>query len=298
MTSPLFSERSRPASPRILRQVDDPTIEALEAVIDRWIYRANKRYGWFVRECVSCDRSYYLDFSDLEYIVRTRIPNCGVPDGDNLLPTKYTDAVFDLIELYYQRVSNLFEFEPCAVYESNCMWKELTTNFKSEVNGVFERRKIAFEMSGKGQIQPVGAPVLAQTIRESTFNSGDDELDVLLETARDKFISRDPAVRKEGLDKLWDAWERLKTVEPGKDKKASTSTLLDRVADGPMRELLGTEAQALTKIGNEPFMIRHSETDRHPLTDDRHVDYLFHRLFSLVYLLLDATGRLGDGKGK
>ena len=122
----------------------------------------------------------------------------------------------------------------------------------------------------------------------------------MLKTARDKFISRDSEVRKEGLDKLWDAWERLKTLEiPGLkrlDKRASTTALLDRVADGPMRERnpLETEAKELTEIGNK-FSIRHSETDRHPIEDDRHVDYLFHRMFSLVYLLLDGTGRVGRG---
>jgi len=35
-------------------------------------------------------------------------------------------------------------------------------------------------------------------------------------------------VRRESLEKLWDAWERLKTVEPGGDKKAQAKALLDK----------------------------------------------------------------------
>ena len=85
----------------------------------------------------------------------------------------------------------------------------------------------------------------------------------------------------------------MKTLEPGKDKKDSVSVLLDRVAQGPMRDVLESEALALRDIGNEVFIIRHTEVGKHPLDDDRHVDYLFHRMFSLVYLLLDGTGRLG-----
>ena len=293
MTSPLFSERRRPTSSRNLRQVDDATIQALEAVVDLWINRANRRSPLLRVNCYPCNREYSLDFQELEYLVRTRVPNCGIPKSEDFLPTNDTDAIFDLIELYYRSVSDFFEFEACFMGEDDCLSSKLTKNFKSEVNGVLQRRKIAFEMSDKGRIRPLGAPILSDTIRESIFNSGDDELDELLGTARDKFISRDSAVRREGLEKLWDAWERLKTVEPGKDKKASASALLDRAAQGPMRDVLETEALALRDIGNEDFMIRHTEVGKHPLDDDRHVDYLFHRLFSLVYLLLDATGRVG-----
>ncbi len=41
----------------------------------------------------------------------------------------------------------------------------------------------------------------------------------------------------------------------------------------------------LTKIGNT-FQIRHSETSQVSLTRDAHVDYLFHRMFALIWMLL------------
>jgi hypothetical protein len=44
------------------------------------------------------------------------------------------------------------------------------------------------------------------------FRTGDQTLDQLLETAREKFLNRSLDLRKEGLENLWDAWERLKTV--------------------------------------------------------------------------------------
>ena len=43
------------------------------------------------------------------------------------------------------------------------------------------------------------------------------------------FLIRIPKVSKEALEKLWDAWERLKTLEAG-DKKSSIKTLLDKAA--------------------------------------------------------------------
>ena len=92
---------------------------------------------------------------------------------------------------------------------------------------------------------------------------------------------------------MWDAWERLKTIEPGKDKKAQATALLARGSKEPnFLARLDKEAMELTEIGNK-FMIRHTETDKTPITESAHVDYLFHRMFSLIRLLLKASGRGG-----
>ena len=51
---------------------------------------------------------------------------------------------------------------------------------------------------------------------------------------------------RESLEKLWDAWERLKTVEPGRDKKASARALLDQATREPVfRQMIEDEANAL-----------------------------------------------------
>ena len=92
---------------------------------------------------------------------------------------------------------------------------------------------------------------------------------------------------------MWDAWERLKTVEPGKDKKAKATALLDRVTNElTLRQTIDEEALALTGIGNR-FMIRHTETDKIPITSSVHVDYFFHRMFAFWRLLLRSGGRGG-----
>ena len=70
--------------------------------------------------------------------------------------------------------------------------------------------------------------------------------------------------------------------------------LLDKAAGAAspgFRGMLELEASALTKIGNSLY-IRHSETSQEPLVSGNHVDYLFHRLFALLTLLLRATGRI------
>jgi hypothetical protein len=118
--------------------------------------------------------------------------------------------------------------------------------------------------------------------------SGDATLDELVRGAIHKFRDPAPSTRKEGLERLWDAWERLKSLEIETNKRLSVSALITRAAPyQPFHGLLDSEARALTDIGNE-FHIRHFEKNKSPLERDAHVDYLFHRLFALLYLLIFA----------
>ena len=94
-------------------------------------------------------------------------------------------------------------------------------------------------------------------------------------------------MRREALEALWDAWERLKTLD-GPDKKAQVAALLDATASPSSPKLcdaLEREAKELTRIGND-LQIRHSETDREPVSRTENIDYLFHRLFSLTTAIL------------
>jgi hypothetical protein len=164
--------------------------------------------------------------------------------------------------------------------------------FTDDVNRIFERNGIAFELK-LGEVIRVASTTLHESLAETVFKTGDAALDELLEVSRQKFLNRSQAVRRESLEKLWDAWERLKTVEAGKDKKASVKALLDKAAtESNFRDRLEQEAKELTEIGNK-FMIRHTETDKVPIVDSVQVDYLFQRMFAIILLLLKTSGRGG-----
>jgi hypothetical protein len=152
---------------------------------------------------------------------------------------------------------------------------------------------MAFELRD-GEILRIAPAALQEALATAVFRTGDAHLDEMLEDARTKFLNRDPKVRRESLEELWDARERLKTIEPGKDKKAQVKALLDKGAQDPAlrQQLLEDEAGALTAIGNN-FMIRHTETTKTPISQSGHVDDLFHRMFALIRLLLKATNRGG-----
>jgi hypothetical protein len=58
-----------------------------------------------------------------------------------------------------------------------------------------------------------------EALGTATFKNGDGPLDQMLEDARGKFLNRDIEVRLESLERLWDAWEPLRTLEQGKDRR-------------------------------------------------------------------------------
>jgi hypothetical protein len=132
------------------------------------------------------------------------------------------------------------------------------------------------------------SPVLSGVLHRDFTPTGDATFDELLDAAIQQFRDPTPATRKAGLEKLWDAWERLKSLEIPGDKKASADAILtSATTDSVFKELLSEEAKALTKIGND-YQIRHFETGKLELAEVGQVDYLFHRCFAMIWLLMSA----------
>jgi len=127
--------------------------------------------------------------------------------------------VFDLIEFSYEYIA-----EPKDT-GFHSYWNHTHYDYdveagraklQEEVNRIFERNGIAYSLEA-GEIIRIAPTFLQEALADTVFSTKDAALDEMLETARHKFPNRELAVRLESLEKLWDAWERLKTVEAGKD---------------------------------------------------------------------------------
>lgn len=158
--------------------------------------------------------------------------------------------------------------------------------FREDINRIFSRNSLAFELSPNGQVVRLAPTVLSESLSSARFRTGDSTLDGMLEESRAKFLNPSVTIRREAVERLWDCWERLKSLDsPGNKKQSIESLLLRAAPDTTFRSVLEIEARALTEIGNS-FHIRHSEVTQPAVTDSAHIDYLFHRLYSLVVLLL------------
>jgi hypothetical protein len=290
----LFTERYGMTRPRVQEELDTNAATGLLAVV-----QAKVDENWFgmafPAECEDGGLNSGCNIGKLKGALAAYnlIWPADWPNREGQVPAD--PHIFDLIEFSYEHVALP---EP---YGFHSYWRHDHFNydqekgraqFAEEINRVFERQGLAFELV-HGEVTRIAPTGLQEALAETVFKSGDDDLDRLLETAREKFLNKSLDVRKEGLEKVWDAWERLKTVEPGKDKKAQATALLDKASAEPnFRAVLEEEAAALTKIGNN-FMIRHTETTKTPINESAHVDYLFHRMFAIIRLLLKSSGRGG-----
>jgi AbiJ N-terminal domain 4 len=293
----LFTERHGGAVPRVKEELDEVTrngiLELVRARIDEEWFGDS-----FPSMCPDGRGNGGCDKSKLETMMKAY----GVIWPDDMRNYRHTGEggsaasdgqVFDLIEFSYEQVSEptAHDFHSYYGHSHYSYNQELgRRKFEQEVNRIFERNGMAFQLE-HGEVTRLAPMVLQEALRGTTFRTGDEILDGLLENARNRFLNRSLDVRREALEKLWDAWERLKTVEPGADKKASAKALLARTSAEPaFRVMIEREAIELTAVGNG-FMIRHTEVGKVPIVNSSHVDYLFGRMFSLVLLALKSSGR-------
>ena len=287
----LFTERHGDIKPQIAETLDDNTRAALLN-----LFEARLAEEWFGFSFpYKCGDGYVYSGTDTDRLRQT-IRGYGLlwPRQDlNMAQPPSDGQIFELIEFAYEFIAEAknprlhsymshshFDYDQDAGREK----------FAHDVNRIFERNGMAFKLE-HGEIIRVAPAFLHENLAQTVFKTGDDQLDKLLEVSREKFLNRSLDIRRESLEKLWDAWERLKTIESGKDKKASMKLLLDTAASEPtFRQRLEDEAIALTEIGNT-FMIRHTETNKIPVVQSERIDYLFHRMFALVRLLLRTNGR-------
>ena len=165
--------------------------------------------------------------------------------------------------------------------------KQNRTSFRESVNQIFHRNGIAFSLSTDGKIQRVLPTGLTQVITNYCHQGNDSELNLLIEQAMKNIVKPKLEERQIALEKLWDAFERIKTYHCDVDKKKSANQLLQAASEGSteIEDLLNTEMKKLTDIGNN-FRIRHHETSKIKLESVKHIDYLFFRAMSLLSLLI------------
>lgn len=178
-------------------------------------------------------------------------------------------VILDFIEFCFRSISKPIQRDYHEFFKHYHLSFDRETGqeeFRKNVNRIFARNGIAYELSQQGRIERLAPAVLREALSNVSFFSGDSMLDAMLEEARRKFLSPDIKVRREALERLWDGWERLKSLSDPSNKKLSVAALLDNAAPkAPFRDVLEKEARELTEIGNS-FHIRHTEVLQTPVT--------------------------------
>lgn len=287
MPSTYFSDRENGPTAKVWLEVEAAAWGGLVALIDG--FTSNGGFGIdFPDQCPDGGGPTGSNKHTLGLAVHSEIPELEWPIRADSVPM--TSTVMDLLEFCHDHVAEAIQ----GTYHSYFRHHHLDFDrekgqeqFRERVNRILSRNKLAFELNDDGTVSRLAPPILQEALVSQIFDSGDNKLDRLLEVARKKFLDPDSTIRREALEKLWDAWERVKTLD-GANKRDSIKALLDKAAPEPdFRSLLESEARSLTDVGNK-FHIRHSETGQIEIQTEDQVDYLFHRLFALIWLVLRA----------
>jgi len=293
MGQAFFSDREGEARPRTQEEITDAAWSGIVALVNRRFEDGSLARN-FPEYCDDGPWIIRASQPDIYNLLSSLVPELGGWPQAGSLPR--TPVALDLIDFIAQRVAEPVPrsyhkyFDHWHLKFDEAVGRE---KFRSEIDQVFARNGIAFEIGPDNRVRRLGPPIVGASLRAVVFATGERETDALLEAARERFLDPKVERRREGLEKLWDAFERVKTLEPGTDKRAQITALLDRVAGqgSSFRSRLETESRELTDIGNK-FRIRHTETNREPITDAAMVDYLFARAFAIVWLELEKTGRI------
>lgn len=160
--------------------------------------------------------------------------------------------------------------------------------FRNEINNIFNKAGLLFVLTEQKTIERViEYGVLSTKIDNAVQNISEIGIKELLEESFILFKQPNPVAKKDATEKIWDAFERLKTYYTELDKKSSTDKIVNDMS-GQQAEFISLfydEFKALTKIGND-FRIRHHETNKIDITDLNYYDYFFNRCLSLISLAI------------
>jgi hypothetical protein len=306
--SPFYSDRTGPSVARVSEEISTNVWRGLVSFLRRWIDDGSLARAFPLRE--ECPDGQAITGTDEQLFLdslHAHIPELtGSPlDASQPQNTVTSLDIVDFIALHidqptYQH-SHAWNGEHTHFSFDDHLAGPLTgdaltpgqAQFQSDVDRLFARNGIAFTIGNGLRVRRLGPPEARPLISDFKPNTGDPTLDSMLNDATTRFLSRNPTDRQDAVEKLWHAFERLKTLELSGQKKNSSTKLIENATIGfdSFRKQLETEFKTLTTIGNE-FRIRHHEHDKADLPGTAGVDYLFVRLAALVAYVLRQTGRM------
>lgn len=211
--------------------------------------------------------------------------------GDDEIDEFNPYALFDLIEYICENAMDFekrdhhsyFQHYHLKFKDSN----ECVINFRNEINELFDITNLLYELDSNYEVQRVVSnDSQLEATSKLVSNTNDDTLKKLINEAISYYRKPGTNNIQIATEKIWDAFERIKT-KLDEDKKKSVTKLISIISDSndDFNKLLDTEFKSLTNIGNQ-FCIRHFETGKIELKDENQYEYLFNRCLSVVLLSL------------
>lgn len=215
--------------------------------------------------------NYYKSINDLviEDITKFYIPKHYV--GSELVEIKeFSDfkegtrpfTVFDVIESFNRHTTK-------------------SSQFGNETNVIFKLNNIHVELRN-GEVHSTSNQAIG--LDDST-NINEAGLEGLIRTAEDLYNKGDYSY---AVEKIWDAFERIKTYYPNLDKKKSAEKIINDISYGNehIKKMFDNEFKVLTDTGNS-YRIRHHEINKIDISKELHYKYFYKRCLALISVIIE-----------
>lgn len=215
--------------------------------------------------------NYYKSINDLvlEDITKFYIPKHYV--GSELVEiNEFSDfkegtrpfTVFDVIESFNRHTTK-------------------SSQFRNEINAIFKLNNINVELRN-GEVHSTSNKAIG--LDDST-NINEAGLEELIRTAE---VSYNKGEYSYAVEKIWDAFERIKTYYPTLDKKKSAEKIINDISYGNehIKKMFDNEFKVLTDTGNS-YRIRHHEINRIDISKELHYKYFYKRCLALISVIVE-----------
>lgn len=215
--------------------------------------------------------NYYKSINDLvlEDITKFYIPKHYV--GSELVEiNEFSDfkegtrpfTVFDVIESFNRHTTK-------------------SSQFRNEINAIFKLNNINVELRN-GEVHSTSNKAIG--LDDST-NINEAGLEELIRTAEDLYNKSEYSY---AVEKIWDAFERIKTYYPTLDKKKSAEKIINDISYGNehIKKMFDNEFKVLTDTGNS-YRIRHHEINKIDISKELHYKYFYKRCLALISVIVE-----------
>lgn len=213
--------------------------------------------------------------------------------GWNYNTTIADDVFYDIRQFYvpkcynnnkeYVETASLKDFilfnSPFYVFDAIEFFAKhsMSAEFETQINTILKLNEIELQLSDGKIVNTFNS----QINQESLMSVQEVGVKELLQDAKKYY---DDGNLQIAVEKLWDAFERLKTYySPALDKKESVKKIIEDISSNkqPFKELFEKEFLDLTLLGNN-YRIRHHETTKIDIEDTRHYEYFYNRCLTLI----------------
>ena len=215
--------------------------------------------------------NYYKSINDLvlEDITKFYIPKHYV--GSELVEiNEFSDfkegtrpfTVFDVIESFNRHTTK-------------------SSQFRNEINAIFKLNNINVELRN-GEVHSTSNKAIG--LDDST-NINEAGLEELIRTAENLYNKGEYSY---AVEKIWDAFERIKTYYPTLDKKKSAEKIINDISYGNehIKKMFDNEFKVLTDTENS-YRIRHHEINKIDISKELHYKYFYKRCLALISVIVE-----------